>query len=247
MTLRLDDIDKRILYRLSQDARNIKATEIAKETNVSPGTIRNRIERLEERGIVKGYHADIDYEKTSKRLLNLFKCSSRTRDRAKLAKKALQVSGVINVREVMTGEGDLHIKAVGKNTDDIAQISEKLTDLGMEIEDEDLIQREHFHPYHSFGPEDEQMEPLIDLRRITGNAETANLTIRETAPVTGKTVEEINKLGLLNKNILLVAIEREDKTITPKGDTIIKSGDIVTLFSPSEIDDKTLQAFTEEK
>lgn len=120
MSSKLDKVDKRILYRLTQDARNITASEIAEEMNVSPGTIRNRIRELERNGIIKGYHANIEYELVEGRLVNLFKCSSSVRTREKLARKALQIPGVINVREVMAGEMDLHIKTVGEDTEDIA-------------------------------------------------------------------------------------------------------------------------------
>lgn len=50
MDYRVDKIDKRILYYLAQDARNTTAREIAEEVDVSPGTVGNRIEKLENSG-----------------------------------------------------------------------------------------------------------------------------------------------------------------------------------------------------
>lgn len=246
MAHRFDSIDKRIIYRLTQDARGTSAPEIAEEVNVSPGTIRNRIQKLEDEGIIQGYHADIDYEKIGKGLINLFKCSSGARERHTLSKKALQVPGVVNIREIMSGEEDLHIKAVGEDMEDITRIASDLTNLGIEIKDEDLIRREYFRPYHLFGPEGEEFEPIIDLRSISGGAEAADLTVAEGVPVAGKTVQEINDLGLLGEDALLISIERGEKTITPHGDSSISPGDIVTIFSPSGLSKETLQSFTEE-
>ncbi|KXA92551.1 AsnC family transcriptional regulator [candidate division MSBL1 archaeon SCGC-AAA259E22] len=246
MSSNLDKIDKRILYRMAQDARNITASEIAEEMKVSPGTIRNRIKELERKGVIKGYHANIDYELVEKRLTNLFKSSSSVHNRELLADKALQVPGVINVRQIMTGEMDLHIKAVVEGTEDITRISKELTDLGIEIEDEDLIQGESFGPYHQFGPKDEKEKPFISFRKISDNVETADLTVDETAPAAGKSLKQINAQGLLDKDSLIATIEREDEAITPRGDTNIQPGDIVTILSTKGIKKETLQAFKEQ-
>lgn len=67
MSVRFDEIDKRILYHLARDARGISAPDIADEVNVSAGSIRNRINRLEEEGVLEGYHARIDYERAERR------------------------------------------------------------------------------------------------------------------------------------------------------------------------------------
>jgi len=244
MNRRFDEIDRRIIYHLSKDARNTSAPDMAKEVDVSPGTIRNRIKRLEEDGIIRGYHADVDYEKIGGRLVNLFECSSEVQNRGKLARRALGIRGVVNVREVMTGEGDLHIKAVGEDTEDLTRIARELVRLGVEIEDEDLIEKEHFHPYHQFGPQEEEMKPIVDFREFTGNAQTVDLTIHKNVPVAGKTVKRIGELGMLDQDTLLVAIEREDKIITPRGNTRIEPGDIVSIFSPSGINEDVLESFT---
>ena len=59
MSLQIDTIDERILYYLSQEARHTSAPDIAKKVDVSAPTVRNRIRRLEEAGVIRGYHADI--------------------------------------------------------------------------------------------------------------------------------------------------------------------------------------------
>ena len=58
----LDSVDKRILYHLQRDARGISSSDIGEELDLSPSTIRTRLNKLEESGIVRGYHIDIDYE-----------------------------------------------------------------------------------------------------------------------------------------------------------------------------------------
>ena len=48
---KLDDIDKKIIFELQEDAR-MQFKVIAKKLNVSEGTIKNRVTRLKKRGIL---------------------------------------------------------------------------------------------------------------------------------------------------------------------------------------------------
>lgn len=246
MSERLDEIDKRIVYRLIQNARETTTPEIAEEVNVSPGTIRNRIKQLEEKGILRGYHADVDFQRAGKLLVALIKCSSSIKDRQNLAKKALQIPGVIQIREIISGDIDLHIKVVAEDTEKVTKITNELVELGLDIKDEDLIRREYYEPYEEFGPGEIEPGPIVDLKSISGEAETADMRVNKSAPVSGKTVEEINNAGFLEKEDLFVAVERENETLTPRGDTTIKAGDIVTIFSPTGISSETLRAFGKE-
>lgn len=72
--------------------------------DVSASTVRNRSPRLEEKGIFRGYHADIDYELAGFQLYTLIVCTAPIEERERLAKAAVEVTGVVEVQEVMTGE-----------------------------------------------------------------------------------------------------------------------------------------------
>jgi DNA-binding Lrp family transcriptional regulator len=247
MANRLDDIDRRILYRLAENARDTSAPAIAEEVNVSPGTIRNRIRQLEENGTIKGYHAEIDYERAGGYLIDLLVCNTTVTDRETLARQALQVPGVVNVRELMTGRGNLHITTVGSDREDLARITRTLAELGIDIEDEDLLQREHFHPYSPFGPEEGPSErSMTDFMSLAGGAEVVDLTVTETAPVAELTLREANDTELIGTDTLVVAIERDGAIIAPRGDTTIQPGDLVTVFSRDGISDDLLYNFTSE-
>ena len=59
----LPELDIKILTKLSKDGR-ISLRQLAKDLDVgSPVTIKNHVENLEEKGIIKNYGAKIDYEK----------------------------------------------------------------------------------------------------------------------------------------------------------------------------------------
>jgi DNA-binding Lrp family transcriptional regulator len=55
----LDDIDRPVISLLAADAR-LSTRAIAREVGMSAGAISERIDRLEQRGVIVGYHAHID-------------------------------------------------------------------------------------------------------------------------------------------------------------------------------------------
>ena len=245
MDYRLDEIDKRVIYRLMEDARNTSAPDIASEMNVSPGTIRNRIRRLEEHDVITGYHVNVDFERVEKRLTNLIVCTVPVPERAKVAAKVSRIPGVVNVREVMTGQRNLHVVAVGTSMDDLTRISRAIASLDLEIEGEDLLQRERVEPYAPFGPENGHgTASLTDFISLAGHAQVVEVTVTDDAPIAGHTLEAANEDGLLDDGLLVVALERDGRIVTPRGETTIRSDDVVTLFSKEELSSEMVQRFT---
>jgi DNA-binding Lrp family transcriptional regulator len=55
----LDDIDRRLLRALAADAR-IPNNALAQRAGIAPSTCLSRVRSLRERGVIRGYHADID-------------------------------------------------------------------------------------------------------------------------------------------------------------------------------------------
>jgi len=246
MGRRIDDIDRRILYELARDARNVSAPQVAEAVDVSAATIRNRISQLEQDNIIRGYHADIDFERCGGRLTNLFVCDASVGDREDLARQVLTVPGVVNVRELRTGRGNLQIKAVGEDMSDLTRIAQQLNKIGLAIEDEDLVQREYFAPYQPFGPDDGgQRGVMTDVVSLAGGASVVDVTVGSDAQIVGETLRAANEKELLDDDLLVIAIEREDRIITPKGNTEIRAGDLVSVFSRDGVADSTLDVFGE--
>ncbi|WP_247007374.1 Lrp/AsnC family transcriptional regulator [Halorientalis litorea] len=151
----LDELDRHIIYRLQQDARRTSASTIAEENGVAASTVRNRINRLEDEGIIDGYYLDVDYERTGFQLHTLIVCSAAIPDRERLARDALEIEGVVAVREVMTGSENVHVEVVGRDGDDLSRIGQELDALGLEVVDEDIIRNEYVHPYEGFSPKNQ--------------------------------------------------------------------------------------------
>jgi Lrp/AsnC family leucine-responsive transcriptional regulator len=55
----LDETDRQILVLLAGNARQ-SVREIARRIQMSPGAIADRVARMEERGVIRGYHTQID-------------------------------------------------------------------------------------------------------------------------------------------------------------------------------------------
>lgn len=143
---RLDEIDRTILHALQEDARKNTNAAISERVSVSASTVGKRIARMEDEGIIKGYRSEIDYEEAGLPLHVLFICTVSIADREALIKETLHLEGVVNIRELMTGQDNVHIQVVGSSNDDITQIAHALDDMGYAIADEILLRAEYNQP-----------------------------------------------------------------------------------------------------
>lgn len=144
----LDETDAAILNLLASDARNQTAADIASEVDVTANTVRNRIDRLEDRGILSKYVPVLDYEEIGLQLRVLMICTAPVPDRTSRAKEAMEIDGVIDVREIMTGQRNVHVTAVASESEKITAVANRLTELGLTIESENLIKNTYVHPFN---------------------------------------------------------------------------------------------------
>ena len=149
-TVDLDYTDRCILYSLQEDARRMSASTIAERLDVSARTVRNRIDKLEESGVIDGYRLDVNYETAGYQLHTMVVCTAPIEGREEIAKEAADVPGVINVREIMTGDQNLLVEVVGTDGDDLSRITSDLNDIGVHINDENIIRNDHDSQFHKF-------------------------------------------------------------------------------------------------
>ncbi len=133
MSLRdeLDEIDLQILKRLQADGR-ITHADLGREVGLSAPSILQRIRKLEERGIITGYHAILDAAKVGFGITSLVQVSLALHESQpierfiKAAKKIPQVLEVFHV----SGDFDFLLKVVAEDMEDYqALIREKLAGL----------------------------------------------------------------------------------------------------------------------
>lgn len=146
----IDDVDKAILHALQEDARNSSSGDIAERTGTSDSTVRKRIQRLEAAEVIKGYSADVDYQQSGYPLRMLLFCTAPIPDRGALIDDILDIPGVVSVQELVTGEQNLLVTAVGESDDDITPVAQELLNMGLTVADEVLVRSHRTTPFDEF-------------------------------------------------------------------------------------------------
>lgn len=147
-------MDTAILYALQDDARNVSSGDIAERTGTSDSTVRKRIHRLESDGVIKGYSANVDYQRSGYPLRMLLYCTASIPERGDLIPDVLAIDGVVSVQELVTGEQNLLVTAVGETDDDITSVAQELLDMGLTVADEVLVRTHETTPFGRFDTED---------------------------------------------------------------------------------------------
>lgn len=89
-----------------------------------------------------------------------------------------------------------------------------------------------------------QRPSIKDAMHLAGDAEVFEITVTESAPIAGKSLQAADEEGLLGDDeVLVVAVERGNDVVTPKGNTRIRPGDLVTVFSRHGFDDSVTERF----
>ena len=85
---------------------------------------------------------------------------------------------------------------------------------------------------------------IVDFMRIGEEAEVFEITVGSEAPIEGRTLAEADADGLLQGETLIVAVDRQGKEpITPRGDTRIKAGDLLAVYSARGATPKVTDVF----
>lgn len=158
----LDNVDRGILHLLQLDARNTTAQEIGDKTGVSPSTVRNRIDQLETDGVIEGYHPKIEYEAADLPLQVLFVITAPPTDRSDFVEDLLDIKGVVDIRETLTGRRNIYVEAVGTTTSDVTRMTNLIHELGLKIESSDILKQHRRQPFDHFHYEGDLVGEEID-------------------------------------------------------------------------------------
>jgi len=237
----MDEIDEQIVYALMDDARHTSAPMIAEGLSVSAETVRNRIDKLEDSGVIRGYTALVDFERAD-RLTSVFMCTAPADKREQLAEMTRNIQGVINVRILMAGRRDLQIVAVGETTEDLREIARILAELDIQIEDEELLQTELHSAYTQFSHGEEAASPgVIDTVTPGEEATILEVDVTESAPMVGTSPASARDDGTLPEDVVVLSIERRGEIIQSAEEVPVESNDVVTIL-PRTSSEKTAVA-----
>lgn len=145
----LDAVDRAILYHLQQNARK-SITDIADAVNMADNTVRNRIQAMEDQGVITGYSVEIDYDRADVQHYYVFVCSARVSEREQLVDRARQLPAVVEVLTLMTGTKNVYVLGAGSKKDGITELAYELDGLGLEVDDEYLVRDHRRKPFEEF-------------------------------------------------------------------------------------------------
>jgi DNA-binding Lrp family transcriptional regulator len=114
MKVELDELDREILKKLQEDARK-SYRELAEELKVATGTIYNRIKRLTDAGVIKGYTVIVDPAKVGLDLTAIVLIQVDGEHLVEVEKEIAKAENVCSVYDI-TGEFDAAIIARFENT-----------------------------------------------------------------------------------------------------------------------------------
>ena len=103
----VDELDLKILKVLRKDAR-LSYRKIAEELKVATGTIQNRIQKMEQEGIITDYHAGVNLNKLGYNIAAIIGVCIDRKEATKIEKKLINHTNVFAVYSV-TGEYDLFV------------------------------------------------------------------------------------------------------------------------------------------
>ena len=124
----LDGIDRRILAELQLDGR-MTNVELAARAGISAPPCLRRVRRLEEAGIIRGYHADSDPQKLGWEIVFFAIVGLESQKEATLAGFEALVAEWPEVREchMIRGGGDFLLRLVARDTAHENQLTQRLT------------------------------------------------------------------------------------------------------------------------
>jgi len=124
----LDAIDRRILAELQDDGR-MTNVELAHRAGISAPPCLRRVRRLEEAGVIRGYHADTDPQRLGWEITFFVIVGLESQKEAVLSGFEQMVADWPEVREchMIRGGGDFLLRLVARDTAHENILTQKLT------------------------------------------------------------------------------------------------------------------------
>ncbi|GAA4485653.1 Lrp/AsnC family transcriptional regulator [Actinoallomurus oryzae] len=124
----IDELDARLIALLSAEPR-IGVLECSRRLGVARGTVQARLDRLQERGVIRGFGPEVDpaalgYQVTAFVTLEIRQAGGHDPVAARLA----AIPEVIEVHTI-TGGGDMLCRIVGRGNQDLQRVIDLIVDV----------------------------------------------------------------------------------------------------------------------
>src|SRR5690242_13158580 len=116
----LDDVDRRLLRELAADAR-IPNNALARRVGVAPSTCLGRVRALRERGVIRGYHADVDPAALGRPIQAMIAVRLQSHARGHIPDFMAKIAKLPEVLNVffLGGADDFHVHIAAAGTDSL--------------------------------------------------------------------------------------------------------------------------------
>lgn len=113
----IDELDRKILGKLQEDGR-MSFREIAKQIDSTAVTVINRVDKMKDKGIVRGYTVDIDYRKIGYHIVAAIELIVKGEHLKEIEDRLFEHPNVTAVYEI-TGDTDILLIAKFKDRDQL--------------------------------------------------------------------------------------------------------------------------------
>jgi len=116
----IDDVDRRILRVLAADAR-VPNNALAERVGIAPSTCLGRVRGLRERGVIRGYHADIDPAALGRPIQAMIAVRLQSHARVHISEFAAEVAKLPEVLNVffLAGAVDFYVHIAATSTQNL--------------------------------------------------------------------------------------------------------------------------------
>lgn len=123
----IDQLDAKLLLLLTDEPR-VGVLECSRRLGVARGTVQARMDRLEQRGMLKGFPPDLDLMAMGYGLTAFAVLEIAQGKRAEVADRLAAIDEVCEVHAT-TGEGDLLVRMVARSNADLQRVIDKVVDV----------------------------------------------------------------------------------------------------------------------
>jgi DNA-binding Lrp family transcriptional regulator len=116
----IDGLDARLLRALAETPR-AGVMELARRLEVARGTVQARLEKLQQRGVVRGFAPDVDLRQIGYDVLAFVTLEIAQGRLADVVEHLASIPEVLEVHST-TGPGDLHARVIARNNEHLQDV-----------------------------------------------------------------------------------------------------------------------------
>jgi Lrp/AsnC family transcriptional regulator, leucine-responsive regulatory protein len=128
---RIDELDWRILEELQADGR-VSYTELGRRVSLTAPAIAERVRRLEESGVIRGFHADVDAARVGFPITAFVRWTSSGPDCSHLGEVAKEIPEIVECNRV-TGDESYVLKILARSVGHLETLIDGLMPYGSTV------------------------------------------------------------------------------------------------------------------